>query len=110
MFCHVNESGARKSTAEEPAILSLHTSCGTASIIITAARLLWSGVRYLHCRALVTEMSKGREPHVVTRTTNVLTNIERVKANPTGRKVTAVYPIFDLLVPIIRVIFRLVLP
>jgi hypothetical protein len=110
MFCHVDESGARRSTAEEPAILSLHTSCGTASIIITAARLLWSGVRHLHRRALVTEMSKGEEPHVVTRATNVLTNVERVKANRTGRKVTAVYPIFDLLVPINRVIFRLALP
>jgi hypothetical protein len=55
-------------------------------------------------------MSKGEEPHVVTRATNVLTNVERVKANRTGRKVTAVYPIFDLLVPINRVIFRLALP
>jgi hypothetical protein len=110
MFCHVGGSGARRSTAEEPAILSLHTSCGTASIIITAARLLWSGVRYLHCRALVTEMSKGQEPHVNARTRNVLTNVERVKANRTARKVTAVYPIFDLLSPIIRVIFYLSLP
>ena len=98
-------------------VVKIHREVSSDTILLTELEdrelttdPLWSGVRHLHRRALVTEMSMGQEPHVVTRATNVLTNVERVKANRTGRKVTAVYPIFDLLVPINRVIFRLALP
>lgn len=55
---HDGECCARRLTAEEQATSCSHTSREKASII-NSADLFRCGVRDLHCRELVTELSKG---------------------------------------------------